>query len=145
LEIRALEELSLYKEWAFSLALLSQLPPSTPATAISKPDPDQLPYFAMHAKSIIALALGATAVSAAAVPGLEVRQAGDLYRQFPESLDCPVKNGVHVLKKDLVEAVKNGKRDGPPYEASAANLATRHCGNSNFKGIPLWTVSYPSR
>ncbi|KAH4840999.1 hypothetical protein HBH75_231330 [Parastagonospora nodorum] len=97
----------------------------------------------MHANSIIALALGATAVSAAAVPGLEVRQAGDLYRQFPESLDCPVKNSVHVLKKDLVEAVKNGKRDGPPYEASAANLATRHCGNSNFKGIPLWTTEIP--
>lgn len=94
----------------------------------------------MHANFIIALALGATAVSAAALPGLEVRQT-DSYLQFPESLDCPVRNGVHVLKKDLVEAAKNGKRDGPPYEQSGANLATRHCGNQNFKGIPIWTVS----
>jgi len=95
----------------------------------------------MHANSIIALVIGATAVSAAAVPGLEVRQA-DSYLQFPQSIDCPVGDGVHVLKEDLVEAAKNANRDGQPYEQSAANLATPHCGTSEFSDIPLWTVSH---
>jgi hypothetical protein len=122
-------------------SLHSQLLHSIPATTISKPDPDQLPNFAMHANSIIALAIGATAVSAAAVPGLEVRQA-NTFLQFPASLDCPEGNGLHVLKKDLVEAAKTANRDGEPYEQSASNLANKHCGTPKFNNIPLWIVSH---
>jgi hypothetical protein len=97
----------------------------------------------MHASSIVALAFGATAASAAAVPDLEVRaiQACDPYCQFPESIDCPVRDGVHVLKKDLVEAARNGNREGEPREKDANNLATKHCSDPKFRGIPLWIVS----
>jgi hypothetical protein len=99
----------------------------------------------MHASSIFALALGATAAAAVAVPNLEVRaaQACDPYCQFPESIDCPVRNGVHVTKQALVDAARNGKRDGAPLETDANNLATTHCSDRKFRGIPLWVVSFP--
>lgn len=107
----------------------------------------------MHASSFIALALGATAVSAAAVavdatpvssaPVLssERRQnACDPYCQFPKSLDCPGSGGVHIEQKDLIAAVVAGDRSQPPRETSAANLATRHCGE--LKTFPLWIVRF---
>jgi hypothetical protein len=97
----------------------------------------------MHASSIVALALGATVASAATFPNLKVREAQvcDPYCQFPESIDCPVRNGVHVLKKNLVDAVRNGNRAGDPREKDANNLATTHCSDQKFRGIPLWIVS----
>ncbi|RMZ68298.1 hypothetical protein GMOD_00004520 [Pyrenophora seminiperda CCB06] len=95
----------------------------------------------MHASSIIALALGATAVSAAAFPNVEARQDKcDPYCQFPASVDCPVRGGVHVTKQQLASSAQKGDRSGSPYEQSASNLATTHCSGTQFKGIPLWTT-----
>jgi hypothetical protein len=98
----------------------------------------------MHASSIVALALGATAAVAAIVPELDVRaaQACDPYCQFPESIQCPVRNGVHVTKKTLIDAARHGNRVGPPRETDANNLATTHCSDRKFRGIPLWVVSF---
>ncbi|KAF7448717.1 hypothetical protein Ptr902_03805 [Pyrenophora tritici-repentis] len=92
----------------------------------------------MHASSIIALALGATAVSAASVQG----RASYTYANFPTSIDCPVENGKGVTQDTLKDAVTNHKR-GPPRETSAANLATRHCAKQEFSGIPLWVMDIP--
>ncbi|XP_014554246.1 hypothetical protein COCVIDRAFT_105523 [Bipolaris victoriae FI3] len=90
----------------------------------------------MHASSFIALALGATAVSAAA------QKSCDPACQFPKSLDCPVRGGVHIDQKDLIDAVKAGDRSQPPRETSAANLATKYC--SGLKTYPLWVTGLPN-
>lgn len=87
----------------------------------------------MRASSFIALAIGATAVSASGSASC------DPYCQFPASLDCPGGGGVHIDKKDLIAAVVAGDRSQPPQETSASNLATRHCAAVNY---PLWTVSF---
>ena len=99
-----------------------------------------LQVFNMHASSIIALALGATAVSATVLP----RQAdacNGQFCQFPKTIDCPVANGKGVTRAILEETVKNSKRVGAPYELSASNLATKHCMSPDFRDIPLWAVS----
>ncbi|KAH8712060.1 hypothetical protein GQ44DRAFT_742608 [Phaeosphaeriaceae sp. PMI808] len=94
----------------------------------------------MHASAIVALALGATAVSAAA---LSARDTCDPFCQFPASIDCPVRGGVHVTKAELTEAVRNARREGAPRETDANNLATRHCSDNKFRGIPLWVTDIP--
>ncbi|CAE7214361.1 hypothetical protein CFE70_009769 [Pyrenophora teres f. teres 0-1] len=99
----------------------------------------------MHASSIIALALGASAVSAAAFPNVQVRDnsASYTFTNFPVYIDCPVPNGNKVTQQRLKDAVGNAKREGEPREKSAFNLATRHCGFPNFSGIPLWMTGIP--
>ncbi|EUC38569.1 hypothetical protein COCCADRAFT_32491 [Bipolaris zeicola 26-R-13] len=99
----------------------------------------------MHASSFIALALGATAVSAAAFPNVEARQQScEPYCNFPnlpKILDCP-RNGGQRLTKDVVaKALLAADRSEPPRETSANNLATSHCNGSRFSGIPLWTIT----
>lgn len=93
----------------------------------------------MHASSIIAIAIGAIAVSAAA---LSAPDTCDPFCQFPASIDCPVRDGVHVTKAELTDAILNAKREGAPVETDAKNMATRHCGDLKFRGIPLWVVSF---
>lgn len=91
----------------------------------------------MHATSFIALALGATAVSAASVQG----RATYKYKQFPAAFDCPVENGKGLLRETIIDAVTNANRQGTPQEPSANWLSTKYCSNPSFEGIPLWTVS----
>ncbi|EUC45337.1 hypothetical protein COCMIDRAFT_26459 [Bipolaris oryzae ATCC 44560] len=100
----------------------------------------------MYASSFIALALGATAVSAAAFPNVQARQAVcDLcdFANLPSSLDCPANGGVHITDKELAAAIKAADRSQPPRETSASNLATSHCSGAEFRGIPLWTSDLP--
>ena len=97
----------------------------------------------MHASSIIALALGATAVSAAAFPR-QVSGCDGLFCQFPATIDCPVPNGKGVTSDMLKKQVKSASRVGAPQETSASNLATKYCSSPKFRDIPLWTVSSSS-
>jgi len=101
----------------------------------------------MHTSSIIALALafGATAVSAAAFPNPQAAQPQTCtgqFCQFPKTIDCPVENGTGIPKEALEQAVKDASRDGQPYELQALNLGLRNCRTQNFLDIPLWTVSF---
>jgi hypothetical protein len=61
------------------------------------------------------------------------------YCQFPASLNCPVRGGVHITRDDLIQAVKSADRSGKPVEESAANTSSGHC--STLHGVPYWTVS----
>ncbi|EMD59346.1 hypothetical protein GGP41_009212 [Bipolaris sorokiniana] len=102
----------------------------------------------MHASSFIALALGATAVPAAAFPKVEARQkACNPFCNFlnlPNILDCPANGGHRLTKAVIANALLTADRSGPPRETSAPNLATSYCNGSNFRGIPLWTTGLPN-
>lgn len=97
----------------------------------------------MHANIVVALALGATAVSATALPALQVRDNGacDPTCNFPESMYCPGNGGALIQKADIVAAARNGDRSGEPYDTSAANVASGKCAVRAYSGIPLWNVS----
>lgn len=88
--------------------------------------------FNMHGLSILALAIGATAAAV---------ESCAPYCQFPKSITCPA-NGKTLTRDEIVAAAVNGNRSGPPYEESAANIATTHCSDTKFKGVPLYAVSF---
>lgn len=128
----------------FRPILVGKNTPATPPTAARiKHRPNQLLNFTMHASSIVALALGAVAVSATALPNLQVRDgACDPECNFPKSMTCSDNGGATLQKADIVAAARNGDRSGKPYEASASNIASEFCSMTAYRGIPFWTVSF---
>lgn len=99
-----------------------------------KPQPGpKLHSFNMHALSVIALAIGATAVSA--------QQACEGFCQFPENgLFCP-RSGLNFTKEQIIDVAKTVGESKAPYETDANELATAGCQGALYSKIPLYVVS----
>ncbi|CZT18440.1 uncharacterized protein RCC_04285 [Ramularia collo-cygni] len=78
----------------------------------------------MHITSILALALSATAASATTW-------------WTPANLQCP--DAGTITRAELIAGITGPV--GELRETSANNLATKYCGGTRFRGIPLYFVT----
>ncbi|KAH9862426.1 hypothetical protein J1614_011081 [Plenodomus biglobosus] len=117
---------------------------SIPTNQQTRHSPNQLLFPIMHANTLIALALGATAVSAASLPDLQVRQSGacDPSCNFPNSMYCSGNGGALLQRDQIIALAENADRSGPPREQNANNLASGKCAGAGYD-FPLWIANIP--
>ncbi|RAR01850.1 hypothetical protein DDE82_006188 [Stemphylium lycopersici] len=98
----------------------------------------------MHASSIIALALGAAAVSATALPDLEVRDGTcDPACNFPKSMYCTENGGAEINRDEMIALARNADRSGKPIEESSSNISSEFCHMTRFRNMPFWSALVP--